>query len=101
MIDFARGRGWFAGEVDRRPGGRAARGGRGGRQHRGADPRDSPVGPLFIEATQVLERALGIFERLGDRTGVMSTVIAMAYAQYGPVMHLSRPRRGISRRSGA
>ena len=49
----------------------------------------TPVGPLFLEATTVLERALGIFERLGDRTGVMSTVIAMAYAQYGPVMHLA------------
>jgi len=50
---------------------------------------DSPVGPQFMEAGQVLERALGIFERLGDRTGVMSTVIAMAYAQYGTVIHLS------------
>ena len=49
----------------------------------------SPIGPLLIDAGQVLERALGIFERLGDRTGVMSTVIAMAYASYGPVMHLS------------
>ena len=48
----------------------------------------SPVGPLFVEVAQVLERALGIYERLGDRTGVMSTVIAMAYARYGPVMHL-------------
>jgi len=55
----------------------------------------SPVGPLFVEAAQVLERALGIFERLGDRTGVMSTVIAMAYAQYGPVMHLSSSARHL------
>ena len=55
----------------------------------------SPVGPLFVEITQVLERALGIFERLGDRTGVMSTIIAMAYAQYGPVMHLSSSARHL------
>jgi len=76
MIDFSRGRAWFGGE---------AMAGR-------ADEllamvaagatfedliRDSPVGPLAIEAGQVLERALGIFERLGDRTGTMSTVIAM------------------------
>ena len=55
----------------------------------------TPVGPLFVEATEVLERALGIFERLGDRTGVMSTVIAMAYTQYGPVMHLSSSARHL------
>ena len=94
MIDFARGRAWFAGEV------------LAGRANEllaavasGADFEDlilaSPVGPLFIEATQVLERALGIFERLGDRTGVMSTVIAMAYARYGPVMHLSSSARHL------
>ena len=94
MIDFARGRAWFAGEVLQ---GRArdfmaavAAGG---------DFNEliiaTPVGPLFVEATAVLERALGIFERLGDRTGVMSTVIAMAYAVYGPVMHLSSSARHL------
>ncbi len=88
MLNFARGRAWFAGEV------------LGGRANEmvaaaasGADVEAlilaSPIGPLFIEAAQVLERALGIFEHLGDRTGVMSTVIAMAYARYGPTMHLS------------
>ena len=94
MIDFARARTWFAGEV------------MGGRANElvaavaaGADVGalilGSPVGPLATEATQVLERALGIFERLGDRTGVMSTVIAMAYARYGPVMHLSSSARHL------
>jgi DNA-binding NarL/FixJ family response regulator len=94
MIDFARGRAWFAGEV------------LSGRANEllatlatGVRIEDlilaSPVGPLFVEATQVLERALGIFERLGDRTGVMSTVIAMAYAQYGTVMHLSSSARHL------
>ncbi len=93
-IDFARGRAWFAGEV------------LAGRANdvlavlaTGATVEElllsTPVGPLFVEATQVLERALGIFERLGDRTGVMSTVIAMAYAQYGPVMHLSSSARHL------
>ena len=94
MIDFARGRAWFSGEV------------LAGRANdvlavlaTGASVEElllsTPVGPLFVEATQVLERALGIFERLGDRTGVMSTVIAMAYAQYGPVMHLSSSARHL------
>ena len=94
MIDFARGREWFAGEV------------MSGRANElvaaaatGADLEGlilaTPIGPLFIEAGQVLERALAIFERLGDRTGVMSTVIAMAYARYGPVMHLSNSARHL------
>jgi DNA-binding NarL/FixJ family response regulator/tetratricopeptide (TPR) repeat protein len=94
MIDFARGRAWFTGEV------------MSGRANElvaavsaGADFEAliiaSPVGPLFVEATEVLDRALEIFERLGDRTGVMSTVIAMAYARYGPAMHLSNSARHL------
>jgi DNA-binding NarL/FixJ family response regulator len=94
MIDFARGRAWFSGEV------------MAGRANdllaavaQGADFEAlilaSPVGPLYTEATEVLERALGIFERLGDRTGVMSTVIAMAYTRYGPAMHLSSSARHL------
>ena len=94
MIDFARGRAWFAGEV---------LAGRGNELlavlATGVGIEDFlmglPVAPLILDATQVLERALGIFERLGDRTGVMSTVIAMAYAQYGPVMHLSSSARHL------
>ncbi len=93
-INFARGRGWFSAEVV------------GGRANEllaqvaaGADPEAlilaSPVGPLLVETGQVLERALGIFERLGDRTGVMSTVIAMAYAQYGLVLHFSSSARHL------
>ena len=94
MIDFARGRAWFAAEV---------LAGRGNELlavlATGVGIEEFllglPIGPLILDATQVLERALGIFERLGDRTGVMSTVIAMAYAQYGPVMHLSSSARHL------
>lgn len=93
-IDFAKGRAWFAGEV------------RSGRANEllavlasGTSIEDmilaSPIGPLFIELREVLDRALGIFERLGDRTGVMSTVIAMAYAQYGTVMHFTSSVRHL------
>ncbi|HEX2193369.1 MAG TPA: hypothetical protein VHK63_00135, partial [Candidatus Limnocylindria bacterium] len=64
------------------------------------------IGPLLAETRQVFERALEIFERLGDRTGVMSTVIAMAYVNYAPVIaltssarHLEEIRRVISRLS--
>ena len=94
MIDFARGRAWFSDEV------------LGGRANElvaavamGGDFDTlilaTPAGPLLTEATEVLERALGIFEQLGDRTGVMSTVIAMAYARYGPAMHLSSSARHL------
>ena len=94
MIDFSRGRAWFAGEMLSGhgfevlaafpPGGEFA-----------TQVLATPVGPLFVEATSVLERALAIFERLGDRTGVMSTVIAMAYAQYSPVMHLANSAKHL------
>jgi len=94
MIDFSRGRGWFTGEV------------KAGRMQEivaslaaGGDfdaiILATPAGPLLTEATNMLERALGIFERLGDRTGVMSTVIAMAYARYGAVMHLTSSARHL------
>jgi DNA-binding NarL/FixJ family response regulator len=94
MIDFSRARAWFAGEA------------MSGRANElvaavaaGGDVETlilaSPIGPLAVESGQVLERALGIFERLGDRTGVMSTVIAMAYARYGPAMHLTNSARHL------
>ena len=93
-IDFAKGRGWFAARI------------RSGQAAElvaaiaaGANIEEtilaSPIGPLFTESIQVLDRALGIFERLGDRTGVMSTVIAMAYAQYGTVMHFTSSARHL------
>ncbi len=93
-IDFAKGRGWFSALV------------RSGQANEllaalasGAGIEETilatPVGPLFIESTKVLDRALGIFERLGDRTGVMSTVIAMAYTQYGMVIHLASSARHL------
>jgi DNA-binding NarL/FixJ family response regulator len=94
MIDYARGRAWYAGEV------------LAGRVNEflaavasGADIAmllaGSPIGPLLADATSVLERALAIFERLGDRTGVMSTVISLAYARYGPVIHLAGSARHL------
>jgi DNA-binding CsgD family transcriptional regulator/tetratricopeptide (TPR) repeat protein len=54
-----------------------------------------PIAPLVMEARALLERALGLFERLDDRTGVMATVIAMAYANYAPIIHLTSSARHI------
>jgi DNA-binding NarL/FixJ family response regulator/tetratricopeptide (TPR) repeat protein len=94
MIQFARARAWFANEMLE---------GRGmpwlEAVTAGNDVEDlllaSPVGSLVVEIGDVLERALGIYERLGDRTGTMATVIAMAYARYSPVMHLTASARHL------
>jgi DNA-binding CsgD family transcriptional regulator/tetratricopeptide (TPR) repeat protein len=40
------------------------------------------------QAGEQLQRALEIYERLGDRRGAMSSVIAMAYLSWGPDIHL-------------
>jgi DNA-binding NarL/FixJ family response regulator len=94
VILWSRGRAWFTGEV------------MAGRANdvlaaiaAGADIETQflalEIGPLLTELTAVLQRALEIYERLGDRTGVMSTVIAMAYARYGPAMHLTSSARHL------
>jgi tetratricopeptide (TPR) repeat protein/DNA-binding CsgD family transcriptional regulator len=94
MIDFSRGRAWLSGEV---MAGRATELLAAAVAGVGFDELilASPVGPQFREATQVLDRALAIFERLSDRTGVMSTVIAMAYARYGSAIHFSSSARHL------
>ena len=57
--------------------------------------QETEVAPMLAEARNAFERALAIFERLGDRTGVMSTVIAMAYINYAPVIHLTSSARHL------
>jgi DNA-binding NarL/FixJ family response regulator len=53
------------------------------------------VAPLLGEADVLFTRALEIYERLGDRRGVMSTVIAMAFINHGAVIHLASSARHI------
>ena len=48
----------------------------------------TPVAPRWQEGSQQLEEALAIYERLGDRRGAMSTVIAMGYLNWGPDIHM-------------
>jgi DNA-binding NarL/FixJ family response regulator/tetratricopeptide (TPR) repeat protein len=94
MIDLARGRSWFASEVlaghVEEIVARVAAG-----ESLEAMILASPIAPHYLEAGAVLNRALEIFERIGDRTGVMSTVIAMAYANYGVVIHLTNSARHL------
>ena len=54
-----------------------------------------PIAPLVGEAHDLFSHALSIYERLGDRRGVMSTVIAMAYVTYGAVIHLTSSARHL------
>ena len=47
-----------------------------------------PIAPNIVAAREYLERALELFEKLGDRRGVMSSIIAMAYLRFGADIHL-------------
>ncbi len=47
-----------------------------------------PIAPNAMQASQYLQRALELFEKLGDRRGVMSSIIAMAYQRFGADVHI-------------
>ena len=47
-----------------------------------------PIAPVFMETFGLLHRALELFEQLGDRRGAMSTIIALAYLNWAPDIHL-------------
>jgi tetratricopeptide (TPR) repeat protein len=51
---------------------------------------DTPVAPLAGQAMARFERALELYEALGDRRGTMSAIIAMAYSSWGPDIHFGR-----------
>ncbi len=55
-----------------------------------------PVAPNAMAAKERFQRALALFERLGDRRGAMSTIIAMAYLDFAPDIHMgSNPAQRI------
>lgn len=47
-----------------------------------------PIAPFHHEGTVCFSRAIEIYERLGDRRGVMSTVVAMSVLTWSPSIHL-------------
>jgi tetratricopeptide (TPR) repeat protein/DNA-binding CsgD family transcriptional regulator len=47
-----------------------------------------PIAPNAKEAFQLFEEALELFDRLGDRRGAMSAIIAMGYLTWAPDIHL-------------
>jgi DNA-binding CsgD family transcriptional regulator len=50
--------------------------------------KELPVGPIVEEANNLLTKALELFEKVGDRRGVMATIVSLAYLQWGAEMHL-------------
>jgi len=46
-----------------------------------------PIAPVMKEAGERFERALQLYERVGDRRGAMASVIAMAYLSWAPDIH--------------
>lgn len=48
---------------------------------------DSPVAAVAMRAQERLQRSLELFEKIGDRRGAMSAIIAMAYMSWGPDIH--------------
>ena len=55
-----------------------------------------PVAPNAMAAGEHFQQALALFEKLGDRRGVMSTIIAMAYLDFGADIHIgSNPAQRI------
>ncbi|MBD0291872.1 MAG: hypothetical protein ICV74_11500, partial [Thermoleophilia bacterium] len=49
---------------------------------------DLPVAPLIHEGVARYERAIELFEQIGDRRGLMSAIIARAYVSFGVEIHL-------------
>jgi DNA-binding CsgD family transcriptional regulator len=47
-----------------------------------------PLAPLIAEGVARYERAVELFEQVGDRRGVMSAIIARAYVTFGLDIHL-------------
>jgi DNA-binding NarL/FixJ family response regulator len=48
---------------------------------------ETPVAPLAGRATERFQRALELYEQVGDRRGAMSAIIALAYISWGPDIH--------------
>jgi DNA-binding CsgD family transcriptional regulator/tetratricopeptide (TPR) repeat protein len=85
-IAFAKVRAWF---VDRRLAGEGME--IMARIAAGATPSDivvdTPVAETATESVERFEKALELYERVGDRRGAMSALIALAYTSWGPDIH--------------
>lgn len=53
------------------------------------------VAPLYARSVELLERAVALFEEVGDRRGLMSSIIALAYIRFAPDIHLNASARRL------
>ncbi|MDP8930580.1 MAG: LuxR C-terminal-related transcriptional regulator, partial [Actinomycetota bacterium] len=94
VIEVGRARAWFVGLIQRGEHVPIMR-----RVAAGEAPDDVlpeyPVAPFVHRAATHYERALELFERLGDRRGVMSTIIAIAFINFGVDIHLQGSAKRI------
>ncbi|HEX2029377.1 MAG TPA: LuxR C-terminal-related transcriptional regulator, partial [Nitriliruptorales bacterium] len=49
---------------------------------------DLPIAPMVEQAMEYFSGAIELYEQLGDRRGLMSSIIAMAYIPFGTQIHL-------------
>jgi DNA-binding NarL/FixJ family response regulator len=49
--------------------------------------KETPVAGEAMRATELFERSLELYEKIGDRRGAMSALIALAYTTWGPEIH--------------
>jgi DNA-binding CsgD family transcriptional regulator/tetratricopeptide (TPR) repeat protein len=54
-----------------------------------------PIAPQVMQAGRYFTEALELYERLGDRQGAMSTIIAIAFISWGPQIHLGGSAKRI------
>ena len=47
-----------------------------------------PIGPMIVRAGERFHRALELYEELGDRQGIMASIIGLAYLSWGADIHL-------------
>ena len=87
VIDIGRARAWY---VDLQRGGghlpyleRIAAG-----ERAEAVVSQTPMGPVIAHAQKYFEQAVQLFDQVGDRRGLMSSIIAMAYAPFALDVHL-------------
>ena len=87
VISISRARDWYVGHIERGESGpimaRIAAG-----ETPGEILPDMAFSPLIHEGIARYERAIELFEQLGDRRGVMSAIIARAYVNFGIDIHL-------------
>ncbi|MFN2520336.1 MAG: response regulator transcription factor [Candidatus Limnocylindria bacterium] len=53
----------------------------------------TPLYPHMREATERFEAALGLYEALGDRKGIMSSIIGLAYTSWGAEIRFGAAQR--------